>query len=297
MHENLKKMSEEQDPQSSSLEDSDASENEVEAQAGPSVVQNPFFNKAKRSKQDSDVSDSDPSDSDDNSEDDDSDDSDAEEEDEKKEPEIDEEDPLIKALKKAQEKAERKSPMDIKTKNEVMDISFHPGQNLIAHGTIKGHISLTEYSLEENTQKYTLKNHQGSVRSLEFDLSGLNLVSGGEDKSWQIIDTETFKVKHKVANAHDASLYKVKPINENLIITGDEDGTVKLWDRRHHNMSKPVMTDEESLDSEITDFFHTNKDPNYLMGNFIQGVPTSLGYAKYKVLKLRKVCELSELCL
>ena len=257
-------MSEEQDPQSSSLEDSDGSDNEVETQPGPSVVQNPFFNKAKRAKQDSDLSDSDLSDSD---EDDISDDSEGEsdDEEEKKEPEIDEEDPLIKALKKAQEKTERKSPMDIKTKNEVMDISFHPGQNLIAHGTIKGHISLTEYNLEENIAKHTLKNHQGSVRSLEFDLSGLSLVSGGEDKSWQIIDTETFKVKHKVANAHDASLYKVKPINENLIITGDEDGTVKLWDKRHHNMSKPVMVDEDSLESEITDFFHTKKDPNYLM--------------------------------
>ena len=269
MPENFKKMSEEQDPQSSSLEDSDASENEVEAQPGPSVVQNPFFKKAKRAKRDSDQSDSDLSDSDDDdiSEDDDSDQDDSDVEEEKKEPEIDEEDPLIKALKKAQEKAERKSPMDIQTKNEVMDISFHPGQNLIAHGTIKGLISLTEYNIEENIQKYSLKNHQGSVRSLEFDLSGMNLVSGGEDKSWQIIDTETFKVKHKVANAHDASLYKVKPIDENLIITGDEDGTVKLWDRRHHNMSKPVMSDEDSLDSEITDFFHTNKDPNYLMGN------------------------------
>ena len=253
-------MSEEQDLQSSSgEEDSEGSHDDL--QAGPSVVKNPFFNKPKRSKPDSDLSDSDLTESD-------FDVSDSDEDcetTEKVEPEIDEEDPLIKALKKAQEKVERKSPNDIKTKHEVMDISFHPGQNLISHGTIKGHITLTQYGLEENVQKYNLKNHQGSVRSLEFDPSGSNLVSGGEDKSWQIIDTETFRVKHKVANAHSASLYKVKPINENLIITGDEDGTVKLWDKRHHNMSKPVMSDEESLSSEITDFFHTKKDPNYLV--------------------------------
>ena len=30
-------------------------------------------------------------------------------------------------------------------------------------------------------------------------------------------------------------------------------------------------------------------------GEFVQGVPTSLGYAKCNVLKLRKVCERSEL--
>jgi WD40 repeat protein len=32
--------------------------------------------------------------------------------------------------------------------------------------------------------------------------------------------------------AHPSALYKVKPLTVNLIATGDEDGTVKLWDNR-----------------------------------------------------------------
>ena len=43
----------------------------------------------------------------------------------------------------------------------------------------------------------------------------------------------------KITDAHDAALYKIKPINENLLVTGDEDGTVKLWDKRQSsNMTK-----------------------------------------------------------
>ena len=36
---------------------------------------------------------------------------------------------------------------------------------------------------------------------------------------------------------------------------------------------------------------------DHLSCSLVQGVPTSLGYAKCKVLKLKKVCERSELCL
>ena len=80
---------------------------------------------------------------------------------------------------------------------------------------------------------------KGNVRSLEFDPTGSTIFSGGEDKSFQIIDTETFKTVLKIADAHDAALYKIKPINENLLVTGDEDGTVKLWDKRQSsNMTK-----------------------------------------------------------
>ena len=80
---------------------------------------------------------------------------------------------------------------------------------------------------------------KGNVRSLEFDPTGSTIFSGGEDKSFQIIDTETFKTVLKISDAHDAALYKIKPINENLLVTGDEDGTVKLWDKRQSsNMTK-----------------------------------------------------------
>ena len=267
-------MSEEQDLQSSSPSEVDSSDNE-DLKVGTNVAVNPFFDKTKRTKLEnkSEVSNSE-SDSDSFSEsDDDSDFSDNDDSDDKKEePEVDDEDPLIKALKKSKEKSERKSPPDLSC-NDISDLSFHPSCNLIAHCDINGKIFLNEYNNEENNFKYKQKGHKGAVRSLEFDNSGSFIVSGGVDKSFQLIDTETFKTVLKVTDSHDAALYKIKSINENLLVTGDEDGTVKLWDRRHSsNMSKSVMEDTESLDDAITDFFHKNQDPNYLIASSAEGL-------------------------
>ena len=77
-------------------------------------------------------------------------------------------------------------------------------------------------------------------------------------------------------DAHSSPMYKVKPLNENLLATGDEDGTVKLWDKRHHNASKAVMEDSESLtntngesiSNAITDFFYdADIDSKYLVAS------------------------------
>ena len=100
---------------------------------------NPLFNAAKRQKKD--ASDSGQSDSDEEDfSDEDSDDSDEESEEENAAPEEDEEDPLIKRLKEAKEKKVRQSPPDIKLKDEIMDISFHPERNIIATALINGKI-------------------------------------------------------------------------------------------------------------------------------------------------------------
>ena len=115
---------------------------------------------------------------------------------------------------------------------------------------------------------------------MDFEPSGTYLLSGGVDHSPQIIDTETFKTLVKITDAHDSPLYKVKAINENLAVTGDEDGTIKLWDKRHSKMSKSVMEDR-SMEDAVTDFLHTSKDPNYLIassaeGTFVKSVACSL---------------------
>ena len=53
-----------------------------------------------------------------------------------------------------------------------------------------GKIYLNEYTNEENTKKAKQKCHNNeSVRSLEFNNTGSSLISGGADKSFQIMDT------------------------------------------------------------------------------------------------------------
>ena len=65
----------------------------------------------------------------------------------------------------------------------------------------------------------------------------------------------------------------MKPLSEYLLATGDEDGTVKLWDKRQSNMLKPVMEDSESLSDAVTDFFYdSNVDPKYLVASSAEGM-------------------------
>ena len=184
-------MSEEQDPQSTSEEDTTSDEDESTPNAGVSYVANPYFNKSKRSKKEEESdSDSDVSDSDDS--DDEDDDSIDESEDDKSDKEtdpVDEEDPLIKALKASREKAERKSPCDLTYDCHITDLSFHPKNNLIAHSTIDGRLLIHEYSNEVNELKNKSRIHKGSVRSIEFNNSGSSIVTGGEDKTFQVIDS------------------------------------------------------------------------------------------------------------
>jgi WD40 repeat protein len=112
---------------------------------------------------------------------------------------------------------------------------------------------LFEYSNEGNKLQKKLLIHKGAIRSIGFDADGRNLFSGGKDKTIKITNVvkclndhnghfmllrlnvyfqETSQIVSKFVKAHQSSIYKVKPLNENLFASGDEDGTVKLWDNR-----------------------------------------------------------------
>lgn len=64
-------------------------------------------------------------------------------------------------------------------------------------------------------------------------------------------DVETSQVKWKQLKSHDAAIYKVRPINDYLLASGDDEGSVKLWDVR---ANKCVMEDR-GFDDYVSDFF------------------------------------------
>ena len=164
-------------------DDTDADDiSDIGEEAGRSQTEeNPFF----------DGSDSDGSDI--------SDDSDDEEDEETKAKtkaaEGDEDDDLIKALKAARQKKERNCPPDIKTSELITDISFHPDSDLIALGNLSGDLSVFKFSNEENKLQKKLKLSKKTLRGLEFDETGLSLLTISKDKTFRILDTETWAIK------------------------------------------------------------------------------------------------------
>ncbi|XP_059080515.1 WD repeat-containing protein 55 homolog [Tigriopus californicus] len=229
--------------------DSDTNDSIIVVEPGPSSsstrrsVSNPYYNqKSNDLKNDDDSDEEDDSDDSDDDDDDDSFDDDTNESDGETQTEdsskpadesIPAEDALIVALRQAKEQKERNAPPDITfRRSNVADISFHPQNDLIAVADMDGQITLFEYSNEKNVAKKKLQIHKKTVRSMEFDSSGRHLYSGSKDRSFKITDLETGQIKLKVSKAHESPLNRVRPVNEFICATGDEDGMVKLWDPR-----------------------------------------------------------------
>lgn len=188
-----------------------------------------------------DVSDMDGSDSsltDDSDSDADSDEETAEKEDEKVEDAGTDEDAFINMLKAAREKKVREAPPDIKLKQTVTDLSFHPEEDILAVSNIQGEISLFRYSNEENKIEKKLKLHKGGIRCLDYSLDGRKILTGGKDKFVKVYDVCGGKVETDFVMSHPSALYSVVALQHGAV-SGDEDGTLKLWDFRK---KKSILT-------------------------------------------------------
>nr|CAD7588668.1 unnamed protein product [Timema genevievae] len=93
----------------------------------------------------------------------------------------DDEDDLIKAIRHEKEKP-RDQPPDIPCEDFVVDISFHPLENIIAAATITGDVILHSYTNESTEIKETLELHTRACRDIEFNEDGNLLFSSSKDK-------------------------------------------------------------------------------------------------------------------
>nr|ALS04485.1 WD repeat-containing protein 55 [Acartia pacifica] len=250
------------DSDSDSDNDND-SEDVEESTSSAAVIKNPFFEDA-ADKDGSDAGDNSDDSLDDDDSDEDSDDSDSDSDDDgkadagkedaannkEKADAVSDEDYLLNMLKSAREKKVRDCPPDVKLKEDVMDISFHPEEDLLAVSNIKGEISIFRYANEGNKVERKLKLHRSGIRCLEYSMDGTSIISGGKDKLVKLFNVETGKVTSGDVMSHPSPLYSLLSM-ENGAVSGDEDGTVKLWDFRS---SRCVMTSKR-FDEFVSGFY------------------------------------------
>ncbi|KAJ2159034.1 hypothetical protein GGF46_003326 [Coemansia sp. RSA 552] len=136
-------------------------------------------------------------------------------------------------------------PKSLRFKEPIIDVAFHPEQDLVASSLITGHVFVHRYSVEGNERQLRLKAHKKSCRSVCFSGDGALLYTASKDKSWQALDVETGAEAVRYAAAHEKPLNLVKYVNEQIVATGDEAGCVKLWDTRK---PKPVFSHDEHVD-------------------------------------------------
>lgn len=234
------------DSDDDSNSDSDEVEDNEEVEGTNSGKQeNPFF---EDSDEDSDLSDMEDS------------------QEEKTEPACDDEDDLIKSLKAARQKKERNCPPDLKCSELITDLSFHPEEDLLVLGNISGDVSVFSYDNEENKLKKKLKLSKKTIRGVEFDETGSSLLTISKDKTFRVLDVETWTVKEKYVKCHDSALYSCLSLDAHTAVTGDEDGFVKMWDSRQPSTS--VMTFKR-FEEYVSSFLKV--DSNHLLASSGEG--------------------------
>lgn len=95
--------------------------------------------------------------------------------------------------------------------------------------------------------------HKSSCRSVCYSEDGSLLFTTSEDKSLAVLDMGASAVKQHLWEAHEAPLSSFYSLDENMCVTGDDKGVVKLWDLRKRKAIFKHECGEEAVKSLIAD--------------------------------------------
>ncbi|KDR74908.1 hypothetical protein GALMADRAFT_249827, partial [Galerina marginata CBS 339.88] len=133
---------------------------------------------------------------------------------------------------------------------QIFDVVFHPTFSTVYTGLLTGYVKAFAYDDQGGHQPtFSLRPSKSSCRGLSLDQDGSHLYAVGKGKALHTIDTMTESIDTR-AGAHDSTINRVKHLMPWLLSTGDDDGTVKLWDPRQKDS---VRTYTQHFDY-ITDF-------------------------------------------
>ncbi|XP_055295710.1 WD repeat-containing protein 55 homolog [Sitodiplosis mosellana] len=180
----------------------------------------------------------------------------------------------------ANTKTLRTHPPTISIDDYVVDLSFHPTEDILAAGTISGDAVIYKYSVDGNVLANTLELHVKAIRDIEFNHDGNVLYSASKDRSILMTDMETGKFIRCYEQAHEQPVSQMNVFDENLFATGDDDGTVKVWDIREKG-NNPIFSLKE-VDDYITSIL-TNDAKKMLLTTSGDGYLTAINIGSRKL--------------
>ncbi|KAF8019171.1 hypothetical protein BT93_H3916 [Corymbia citriodora subsp. variegata] len=142
--------------------------------------------------------------------------------------------------------------MEIDLGNLAFDIDFHPSEQLVASGLISGDLLLYRYGDGSSPEKLLeVKAHSESCRAVRFINDGKAILTGSPDCSILATDVETGSVIARVENAHEAAVNRLVNLTESTIATGDDNGSIKVWDTRQRSCCNTFSVHEDFI-SDMT---------------------------------------------
>lgn len=127
----------------------------------------------------------------------------------------------------------RDTPEDIRLEAIANTVALHPSRDILVCGDVDGDVYAYSYSCTEgeNRELWSSGHHMKSCRQVRFSADGLKLYSVSRDKAVHLLDAERGQLVTRIRGAHEAPINSLLLVDENILATGDDGGTLKVWDK------------------------------------------------------------------
>lgn len=124
----------------------------------------------------------------------------------------------------------RDTPQDIRLEAIANTVAFHPSRDILVCGDVDGDVYAYSYSCTEgeNRELWSSGHHMKSCRQVRFSADGLKLYSVSRDKAVHLLDAERGQLVTRIRGAHGAPINSLLLVDENILATGDDGGTLKV---------------------------------------------------------------------
>ena len=124
----------------------------------------------------------------------------------------------------------RDTPQDIRLEAIANTVALHPSRDLLVCGDVDGDVYAFSYSCTEgeNRELWSSGHHLKSCRQVRFSADGLKLYSVSRDKAVHLLDVERGQLVTRIRGAHGAPINSLLLVDENILATGDDGGTLKV---------------------------------------------------------------------
>lgn len=124
----------------------------------------------------------------------------------------------------------RETPEDIKLEAIANTVALHPSRDILVCGDVDGDVYAYSYSCTEgeNRELWSSGHHMKSCRQVRFSADGLKLYSVSRDKNIHLLDAERGQLVTRIRGAHGAPINSLLLVDENILATGDDGGTLKV---------------------------------------------------------------------
>nr|XP_019968462.1 PREDICTED: WD repeat-containing protein 55 [Paralichthys olivaceus] len=128
----------------------------------------------------------------------------------------------------------RDTPEDIRLEAIANTVALHPSRDMLVCGDVDGDVYAYSYSCTEgeNRELWSSGHHMKSCRQVRFSADGLKLYSVSRDKAVHLMDVERGQLVSRIRGAHGSPINSLLLVDENILATGDDGGTLKVWDMR-----------------------------------------------------------------